>query len=157
MAMLDYAPGNPLDDVVAENHYAVIALAGGQSHLVQGFVVSPRVDTAANQSVREFEIWVSDTTSDEAAFTQVLTGTVLNDGTRQYFGLPAPGVNARFVKYVPLTNYGAANNVSTSYFDVVVDGVGGVVGYSGLYSYSYPPEYALDGSTSTSWRTKQGT
>jgi len=154
-AMLDYIFGLPWATASLTNQFAIIQLAGSAPHTLRGVQVSPRLDGAATQSVRDFEIWVSSTTSDDAAFTRVLSTTVLNNNTLQTFLFAGGPVQARYVKYMPRSNYGDPNYISTTFFDVLADGVGGVVAASSQYGYQYRPEQALDGNTGTPWLTQQ--
>lgn len=155
-AMLDYIWSTPWRTTSLSNQSAVIQLAGNAPVALTGVQVSPRVDTSTTESVKDFEVWISETTTDAAAFTQVLTGTVLNDRTVQRFSFPGGPVSARYVKYVPRTNYGHTTIISTSYFDVITPSAGGVIAASSQASAQYRAELAIDGSTSTEWRTATG-
>jgi RHS repeat-associated protein len=155
-AMLDYLWSSPWRTTSLLNQSAVIQLGGDTSVILTGVQVSPRVDTATSESVKDFEVWVSNTTTDAAAFTQVLSGTVLNDRTVQRFSFPGGAVTVRYVKYVPRTNYGHTSIISTSYFDVIAPSVGGMIAVSSQASAQYRPELAIDGNTSTEWRTASG-
>ncbi len=158
--MLDYVAGNPWATrapLLPGPHFATIRLGGSALHNLTGVKISPRVDTAFSQSVKDFEVWVSSTTADDTAFTRVLTGTVLNDQTLQTFLFAGGAVSARYVKYVPKTNYGDLNSISTSNFEVLSTAAGGVVSATSFSAYSSRPELALDGSSSTNaWRTRTG-
>jgi len=127
-AMLDASAGSGIAPWATAggqitNQYAIFSLAGGQSYLIDNVQIMPRPDYTS-QSVKTFAIDVSNTTSDDSAFTQVLTGTVVNNGTLQIFTLPQP-VTAKYIRYRPLSNYGDPNFISTEQLTVLTPQAGG--------------------------------
>lgn len=150
--MLDHVIDFPWATTSTTNQFATIRL--GARALLNGVRIMPRADCCGEQSVKDFEVWLSDTTADAAAFTQVLTGTVLNNAREQTFAFGAPAY-ARFVKYVPLGSHSSPTYIATSKFDVLVDGFGGVVASSGN-GLNTPAELALDGNPVSVWRTASG-
>lgn len=114
--------------------------------------------------IKDFEIRVSDTTTDDPAFTTVFTGTAANNGTLQTFSFPA--VTAKYVQLV------IHNTYTTNYVNVVMvqvlaeDGVNlasltplnaTVADYSSYVNN--PPNFAIDYSASSGspyWRSGSG-
>ncbi len=107
------------------NQYVVFSLAGGQSFLIDRVQVMPRPQYQS-QAVKDFAIDVSNTTSDDSAFTQVLTGTTINNGQLQTFFLPHQ-MQAKYIRYRPLTNYGDHCCISTQQLTVLTPQAGGNV------------------------------
>jgi RHS repeat-associated protein len=147
--MLDYAYGAPWSTNVVANQFVKIQLAAPQ--VISGVVLAPRVDTSATaDSVKDFEIWVSSTTSDDAAFTKVLTAAMTAAKVYQTFTFDP--VEAKFIKYVPKTPQGTSTTLATSYFDVVLpQPAEGIYGGSTMQSARFNPQQALDGISSTGW------
>ncbi|MBX2999576.1 MAG: tandem-95 repeat protein [Caldilineaceae bacterium] len=80
-----------------------ILLADGQTWPIHGVsLVTPN----HGEAVRDFEIWVSTTTDDDAAFTRIFTGTMSTTSAQQDFFFPE--VNARYVKVIALNNRGSS-------------------------------------------------
>ena len=155
-AMLDYLAGPAWRTTSRTDQYAVIQLAGDAPVFLTGVQVAPRLDSTSSESVQDFEVWLSTTTAENAAFTKVLDGTVVNDRTVQTFLFPNGSALARYVKYVPRSNYGHATTIATGAFDVLAPGLGGVVSMSSQASAQYRPELALDNNPSSEWRTSSG-
>jgi hypothetical protein len=80
-----------------------LLLPAGQDWLLDRLVLEARND---GSSPREFELWVSTTSTDAAAFARVFSGTLRRDGFAQTFFF-AP-VRARFARLVLANNYGAS-------------------------------------------------
>lgn len=150
--MLDYAYGNGWTTNSLNNQFAKFQLATPQ--VITGVVVTQRIETTAtNDSVKDFEVWVSSTTSDDAAFTKVLTATMNTSKVYQTFTFPA--IEAKYIKYVPKTAQGTTTSVTTSYFDVILaQPAPGVYGWSSMATARYNPQLALDGdSSNTGWQS----
>ncbi len=134
--MLDHVVDFPWATTSTTGQFTTIRLA--TRSLLSGVRITPRADCCFDQSVKDFEVWVSDTTSEEASFARVLTGAVLNNATEQTFLFSAP-TQARYLKYVPLTSHGSPTYIATGKFDVVVDGVDGVDGVDAwVASWEFP-------------------
>jgi RHS repeat-associated protein len=136
------------------NEFAVIQLAGGKSYMLQGVRLATWWDTGHGfpTGVKDFEVWVSNTTPDDAAFTRVLSATAAFVPYSQPFYFPGGPVAARYVKYVPLTNGGGGTTFNTQLFDVIAAGAARVVDVSsesGIYPNS--AQAAFDGVTTTNW------
>src|SRR4029077_16979293 len=59
------------------NQFAIIQLAGGKLYTLDGIKIAATWDLGFGSAtaVRNFEVWVSTTTPDDASFTKVLTAT----------------------------------------------------------------------------------
>ncbi|MGH9823728.1 MAG: PKD domain-containing protein, partial [Blastocatellia bacterium] len=134
----------------AGEQFAVISLAGGTSYLVDGIRLSPL------GGVKDFEVWVSNTTTDSTAFTRVLSATAAAAPVLQTFLFPGGPVQARYVKYIPLNDPGAGTESITAFFDVIAEGVAGVVDYSSFQSILTIPDRAFDHDSTTFWSTAAG-
>ena len=138
--------------------YATVRLAGGKEYLLDGVKVATWYDTGSGRAtaVKDFEVWVSDTTPDASAFTKVLTASAAFVDNFQSFMFPGGPVRAKYVRYVPVNNHGGASTISTVAFDVMTRGTGGVVAVSGQFGASHPAEAMLDGDAQTSWLSAPG-
>jgi PKD repeat protein len=86
-----------------------VSLAGGETYLIDRVQVSGLNDPEA---VRQFEIAVSTTTTDNNAFTTVLTAEAQRVAGIQEFMLPTP-VLAKYVRYRLLSNWQGTYSVRT--------------------------------------------
>ena len=82
------------------------SISGGKSHTIEGVRLATWYDTAFGvpTGVKDFEVWVSNTTPDDISFTKVLTATAPFVRQCSNVLVPRRAVQARYVKYVPLTN-----------------------------------------------------
>lgn len=151
--ILDYAAGNYWLTNGIQNQFLKIKLAGENSHPIRGIKIG-RTDAIGNDSIKDFEIWISNTTADDAAFSRAFEGTVLNNRTLQSFYFSGGAVSAKYVKLIPKNNYGYSLYIATTDFDVISDNAGSVIDSSSQASQSYRPEYAFDSNISTAWRTQ---
>ena len=120
---------------------------------------------AGGQAVKRFEVRVSTTTTDPAAFRTVPSESPSMPRTVQEFALPAT-TPARYVQLFALDNWGNPCCVAVRGFEAVSDARGGIPTYSPLpskppsvSSYLSPdfrPELILDGKPSTAWRRLPG-
>ncbi|HYI07641.1 MAG TPA: PKD domain-containing protein [Thermoanaerobaculia bacterium] len=149
--MLDWATSSPWSTSGSfANQFVKIQLAGTAPRTLTGIVLGQRSDTTSTtDAVKDFEVWVSTTTSDDAAFTRILTAAATTAKALQTFSFPA--VEAKYVKYVPKTTHGSTTTVTTGYFDVVTEPVAqGVFAWSS-HIIARQPQLALDGNTGTGW------
>ncbi|HEV2904090.1 MAG TPA: discoidin domain-containing protein, partial [Pyrinomonadaceae bacterium] len=72
--------------------------------------------------VKDFDVQISATTSDDASFVTVLSGTLLNNTQMQEFVLPGGPVRARYLKLLLRSNYGNANSFQLGTFNPVAVG-----------------------------------
>ena len=102
--------------------WIIVLLAGGGTYLVDRVQVMPASNSG--ERVRDFDVAVSATTADDAAFTTVLTATASNDNTLQTFALPRP-VPARYVRFRPLNNRGSPCCIGTQQLKILTGQEGG--------------------------------
>lgn len=135
------------------NQFVIVQLGGSAPAMIKGVKLALGQDLGINGGVKNFEIWVSSTTPDAGAFTQVLAGVVPVSSAVQTYVFPSGPVAARYVKYVPLTNQGGTiNAIDTEIFDVVPNSGARVVGVSGEWTGSpNPGEAAFDGDSNSIW------
>ena len=148
--MLDYVHSSTWSTANKTAQWAKIDLAGEQAHFISGVIVGARLGSASMpaEAPKDFEIWVSSTTSDDAAFTKLYSGTVTVNGLNRF---EFPTTAAKFIKYVPLTSHGTSTSIGTGYFDVISP-AGGVVAWSSSRDANVGP-LAFDGTRSTYWLT----
>jgi RHS repeat-associated protein len=135
------------------NQFATIQLAGGKSYLIEGVRLATWYDSGHGlpTAVKDFEVWVSNTTPDDASFTRVLSASASFVPYGQQFLFPGGPVAAKYVKYVPLTN-GGESSIHTQAFDVIAAGTARVVAVSNE-SPNHPnsAQAAFDGNSATNW------
>ncbi|MEA2203723.1 MAG: hypothetical protein QOE77_499 [Blastocatellia bacterium] len=135
------------------NQFATIQLAGGKSYLIEGVRLATWYDSAHGlpTAVKDFEVWVSNTTPEDAAFTRVLSTSASFVPYAQQFLFPGGPIPAKYVKYVPLTN-GGESSIHTPAFDVIAAGTARVVAASNE-SPNHPnsAQAAFDGNAATNW------
>ena len=139
------------------NQFAIIQLGGTAPATIQGVRMAPGSNGGSAVPVKDFEIWVSATTPDPASFTRVLTASTTNISKVLTYQFPGGPVQARYVKYVPLTNQGGATTgIETGIFDVVAVGGARVVGVSSEQANGPGAgEAAFDGDTNSTWISAQ--
>jgi hypothetical protein len=76
--------------------------------------------------VRSFEVRVSTTITDSAAFTTVLSETAANVSRLQEFLLPAP-VQAKYVQLFIRDNYGSTSYIAVNSFESVDPSQSGIL------------------------------
>jgi PKD repeat protein len=128
-----------------DHQFAIIELAGGLSYTING------VRIAAVNQLKDFEVWVSNTTTDATAFTRVLSATFATSPQLQTFLFPGGPEQARYVKYVPLAYSLSSTGTATSFFDVIAEGGQRVVEVSSVTGAGGIPDRAFDNISSTIW------
>jgi hypothetical protein len=128
---------------VNNNAFAVIELAGGKTYTIEGVRLS--------SAVKDFEVWVSSTTTDATAFTRVLAAAQTGTSVVSRFLFPAGPVQARYVKYIPKTGLGQVTVPGTNFFDVICADVGGIVDVSSIAGLGNQADMAIDGNAGTAW------
>ncbi|HLG15061.1 MAG TPA: PKD domain-containing protein, partial [Blastocatellia bacterium] len=130
-----------------ENQFATIELAAGKVYTLDGVRLSG--------GVKDFEVWVSTTSTDATAFTRVLSA--VNDANKviNTFLFPGGAVQARYVKYVPKTSTDGSAVLNTLFFDVIAEETGGIVGFSSVSTLFGLADRAIDNDTGTNWSTQQ--
>jgi hypothetical protein len=158
-------PENAIDDSLVSSWtstccqsaaFLKVQLGGGRTYPIDRV----RLMNIAGAGVRDFEVRVSTTTSDDAAFTRVFSGTAADDGTRlQEFSFAA--VQARFVELVVASSYASFLQVG-AFQAITPDGanaarLGGVgafvVDSSGRFGQQsqFDPANAIDADVNTAW------
>ncbi len=142
------------------NQFATIQLAGQKSYTLEGIRLATWYDSGAGlgTAVKDFEVWSSNTTPDDVSFTRVLSARAAFVPYAQQFSFPGGPVQARYVKYMPLNNWGAGTTINTQAFDVIAEGTARVVAVSGE-SGNFPnsAQAAFDGNPATNWFGPTGT
>ncbi|MFC0390188.1 OmpL47-type beta-barrel domain-containing protein [Paenibacillus mendelii] len=114
--MLKFTYHNPWATKVKDNQWVKISLADGKQYLIDRIQIKPR-PSFESQRVKDFEVAISTTTLDDAAFTTVIKSSTANNGELQEFKLPKP-MWAKYILYRPLTNHGNSSVTSTQQFKV---------------------------------------
>ncbi|CAG0931401.1 Collagenase ColH [Thermoflexales bacterium] len=143
------------------NQWLNVELGGQRTYLIDRVRLQSRTSSVA---VRDFEIRVSTTVTDDAAFTTVFTGTATNDATLQEFALTP--VEARYVQLFIRNNHGSTCCTDVVTFQVLAtdganlarrEGVGAfIVGFSSQASTSSSPDKAIDFDPNSLWQTASG-
>lgn len=143
----------------APNQFAIVQLGGNAPTTIKGVKIAKGQDFGINGGVKDFEIWVSSTTADAASFTHVLTATVPVSAMVHTYLFPSGPVQARYVKYIPLTNTnGIVAVIDTEVFDVLIESGARVVGVSGEWTGSANPgEASFDGDPNSIWYSSAAT
>jgi RHS repeat-associated protein len=155
--MLGYGRGGWVTSTTT-NEFAIIQLGGNQLYPIDGIKIATDFQSGRGIAVKDFEVWVSSTTTDASAFTKVLTASVVFNPQVQKFMFPGGPAPARYVKYVPLNNGGTSTRISTAMFDVIAEGTARVIAASSQSnSQASPPEEAFDGVADNQWLSQDGT
>ncbi|MEQ1922235.1 MAG: discoidin domain-containing protein [Pyrinomonadaceae bacterium] len=137
------------------NEFVVIKLGGDGSHSLKGIRLGGNYNAGINYWVKDFEIWISNTVDDDAAYTKVLDGVKTTSETQDYI-FPGGPVPARYIKYVPKSN----RDGSTSYIAnmaieaIALDGAG-IHSFSSDYENSRVEE-AFDNNPQSGWYCAPG-
>lgn len=158
-------PDNAIDDSLtstwtslccSSSTFLKVQLGGGRTYPIDRV----RLMNISASGVKDFEVRVSNSTADDAAFTPVFSGTAADDGSRlQEFSF-AP-VQARFVELVVTSSYGSLLQVGAVQA-ITPDGAnaarfGGVgafvVDSSGRFGpqTQFDPANAIDADVNTAW------
>lgn len=149
--MINYSPtDNPWLTAAGQTtgQYTVLQLAAGGTYLIDRVRLMP--DTRSTARVKDFAIDVSTTTTDDAAFTTVLTATAADSATLQDFQLPQP-TEAKYVKYRPLNNRGGTQ-IGTRQLKIMTSTEGG--SEVGFHDHTASPAHPI---TAWSWQFGDGT
>jgi len=138
------------------NQFLKVQLGGGQTYSINRV----RLLNDPNSGVRDFDIRVSTTTADDAAFTTVLSGTATNDGTRlQEFSFAV--VQARYVELFVKTGLGTSLIQLATFQAITPDGANAarLAGVGAFVVDSSAPNTAsnaIDADVSTAWTGTPG-
>ena len=108
------------------NQWFIVHLTDGEPRLVdavelQGYAAS------AGDSIKDFDVLVSDTTDDDAAFRLVASGTVLKSTVMQRFPLAGGPTRARYVKVIAKNNYGGLDLLVPTFHVLTIDNGGNLL------------------------------
>ncbi|MET0752082.1 MAG: PKD domain-containing protein [Pyrinomonadaceae bacterium] len=141
------------------NEFVVIKFGGDRSYSLSGIRIAGSTPTALDSWVRSFEVWVSNTVDEDAAYTKILDATKTRAEAEDFI-FPNGTINAKYVKYVPKTS-GHPDNISTGLIEVLGDDIAGIEGYSSIYGISAPSNlvdnnpntyfYFTPGQTTNQW------
>ncbi|HLO29546.1 MAG TPA: PKD domain-containing protein [Anaerolineales bacterium] len=167
-----YGPGNAIDENAGTfwssasgqtaNQWFKVKLGGGLLYTIDHVRLQ---STASNEAARDFEIRVSTTSADDAAFSTVFSGTMTKTTNLQEFVFASP-VQARYVQLLIRNNYSSTCCIRVNTFQVLTpdganvardESVGAfVMAASTQATTSTGPEKAIDFSSSTYWQTASG-
>jgi hypothetical protein len=106
--LLDNNAGTGWLTPTGRNTDEFVKLRLAEGALVERVRIQPP-NFAIGDAPRDFEVWVSNTTSDDAAFTRVLQATAVNGTTLQEFVFPGGPVRARHLKLLVRNNHGGTS------------------------------------------------
>ncbi|HET7437334.1 MAG TPA: PKD domain-containing protein [Thermoanaerobaculia bacterium] len=167
--ILDGAPVATVWSVTpAAPAYTVIRVTSDAPALVDSVLLQALGTT--DTIVKDFDVLVSDTSDEPAAFHNVLSATYVNNTTAQIFTFPAGAVRARYVKLVLKNNYGSRDEIRLGTFQVLTPRADGNIISSPLPPPTLHPDVvavsssradgpaanAVDGIVSTMWLTETG-
>ena len=143
------------------DQFIKIDLAGSESHLIEQFVIK---GAATDRGLRDFEILVSNSGSNDADFVSVVSGTLPQDDASHSFTITP--VAARYVKLRAINNWGSPNYIAIATFQantrfrdgglVSLDQGGATATASSQFSSTNSAAKAIDSSETTTWRSLSG-
>ena len=143
------------------DQFVTVELGGGLPYTIDRIQLQARSTTEA---ARDFEVRVSTTTTETAAFTTVFSGTAANIITLQEFTFPP--TPARYLQLVIKNGHGSTCCIGLTLFKVLTsdglntahaDDVGAIIlEFSSQSSINVGPDKAIDFNTNTSWTTANG-
>jgi RHS repeat-associated protein len=104
------------------NQFAKIQFFDQQMVFIDRVRLQSANGVSSPTSLRDFDVQVSATTSDDASFVTVLSATLLNNGQLQEFVLPGGPLQAHYIKLLPKTNYGGSSSFTLATFNPVAVG-----------------------------------
>jgi hypothetical protein len=102
------------------NQWVKIGFQNGATYLITAVQIDPAAtqgDPSASD-MKQFEILVSTTGTDDADFHTVLRGTCMQQNALQRFSVP-PGTHARYLELLAVDNYGDPKRVAVSELEVI--------------------------------------
>jgi RHS repeat-associated protein len=129
---------NPWVSLTGSNEWLTVALPGSATRSVYGVTVEP-----SSFAPKDFDILVSNTTSDDAAFTKVYSGTYSSSQKTHRFGR---AFDARYVRFYFKTGTPAGAQFNIGRVDVltVPETGGAVLGASSGLADNADPTLAID-------------
>lgn len=104
------------------NEFVKIGFLGGNFYRISDVIIDPAATYGdpSSEDLKDFEIRVSSTGTDDGSFTTVFHGTCREQDELQRFTLPVP-VRARYVELVALDNYGSPQRLAVAEWEVVAN------------------------------------
>jgi sugar lactone lactonase YvrE len=104
------------------NQFVKIGFLGGNFYRISDVIIDPAATYGdpASEDLKDFEIRISSTGTDDASFTTVFRGTCQQKDELQRFTLPVP-VRAKYVELVALDNYGSPQRLAVAEWEVVAN------------------------------------
>lgn len=102
------------------NQWFKLLLLGEETYTIDHITLQAPNSTAAP---KDFQLRVSATTSDDASFTTVFSGTLPQDGRSHWFRLPP--VTARYVQLYINNNHGSPSYIQLQDFNIYTSQLGG--------------------------------
>jgi hypothetical protein len=164
-----YPPENAIDENAGTawlsangqttNQSIKVRLGGGLTYTIDRVRLQ---SDASNFAARDFEIRVSTTLTEDAAFTTIFSGTMTKTADLQEFVFVAP-VRARYVQLFVRNNYGGTSYLRVNTLQVLTPDGANVARLEGVGAFALAassqtnsttgPEKAIDFSSSTVWQT----
>ncbi len=125
-----FAPDRILDNSIfttwttngSTNQFVKIQFFDQQSVFIDRVRLQADQGGTGLSTVKDFEVQISATTSDDHSFFTVLNATYLNNGQLQEFVLPGGPARARFIKFLPKNSHGGSGNIQIATFNPVAVG-----------------------------------
>lgn len=102
------------------DQWVKVGFFGGNSYTISGVIIDPAATSGdpSAADLKDFEIRVSSTGTDDASFATVYTGTCRREDTLQHFVFPVP-VHAKYVELYMRNNYGDPTRLAVAELEVV--------------------------------------
>ena len=107
-------------DGQVKNQWVKVGFLGGNFYRIAGVIIDPAATygDSPSEDLKDFEIRVSSSGTDEGSFTTVFQGRCKQTNALQNFTFPVP-VRARYAELVALSNYGSPQRVAVAEWEVV--------------------------------------
>jgi hypothetical protein len=105
-----------------KNQTVKVGFLGGNAYRITAVIIDPAATYGepASEDLKDFEIRVSSTGSDDGSFTTVFHGTSQQQDILQRFDLAVP-VRAKYIELVALNNYGSTQRLAVAEWEVVAN------------------------------------
>ena len=122
---MTYRPDWILDSIASSGWMSSANQVTNQSFIIRLGEDTKLVDrirlllNGADDSVKDYEVWISTTTDSDSAFTRIMTGTTIKDAQWHDYVFPDGAVRARYVKFVALNNYNYSYDIRITELQVM--------------------------------------
>lgn len=130
------------------NEFFIVHLTDGEPRLIDA-VELQGYPSSSGESIKDFDVYVSDTTDDDAAFRLVASGTVAKTNVLQRFNFSGGPARARFVKVVAKNNYGGGHLFVPTFHVLTIDHGGNLLSVPGTPPVMTNRSPALAGNGAT--------